>query len=199
MGDSGARDLMKDIEKRFEQEVDPLDLVMPEQQGEKLSGASAAWDWITRQPPYEVLRESLEKLKKDQSFDVRNADSPYRRIDELMGMGFDYLISGHTHQERKLARSRGRGAYFNSGTWVGLMHFTDGQLSSSSEFKKVYETLKSARTIADLEKFPGLVERKPAVVSITNEGGAVKAQLRRVSLVAGMANLTEVEAAAGGN
>jgi UDP-2,3-diacylglucosamine pyrophosphatase LpxH len=194
-----SRDLMKDIEDRFERQIDPLELVTPGQQGEKLGGFGASWDWITRKPTYVVLREALEKLKKDLSFDIRNPDSPYRRIDELMGSGFDYVITGHTHQERSLARSRGRGAYFNSGTWVALMHFTDKQLSSDSEFKGVYETLKNARTIADLERLPGLVERKPAVVSITQENGAVRAQLQRVSLAKGAIRLKDVGAGAGGN
>ena len=170
-----------------------------ENQTETLGGFSAAWDWITNQPPHEVLREALEKLKEDQSFNARNPDSPYCRIDELMGSGFDYLITGHTHQERRLIRSRGRGAYFNSGTWVALMHFTPDQLSSEKNFADVFRVLRDSRTIAELERYPGLVERKPAAVSIAKENGIVRAQLRRVSLANNAVVLTDVDAGTGGN
>jgi UDP-2,3-diacylglucosamine pyrophosphatase LpxH len=196
---AGSQDLMKDIETGFERRIDPLDLVSPERQGETLGGFSAAWDWITRRPTHEVLREALEKLKEDQSFNPRNPDSPYRRIDELMGIGFDYLITGHTHQERSLGRSRGRGAYFNSGTWVALMHFTADQLSSDKKFEDVFKVLRDSRTIAELERYPGLVERKPAAVSITLESNVVKAQLRRVSLANNQVVLTDVDSGTGGN
>ena len=33
-------------------------------------------------------------------------------------------MTGHTHLERVLARSGGRGAYFNSGTWVPLIRLS---------------------------------------------------------------------------
>jgi hypothetical protein len=190
---------MKDIESRFEQQVDPLELVAAEQKGETLGAFSAAWDWITRKPTHEVLREALQKLKKDQSFVLQNPDSPYHRIDELMGTGFDYVIAGHTHQERIVPRGRGRGTYFNSGTWVALMRFTDSQLSSDAEFKGVFENLKSSRTIAEIEQHAGLIERKPAVVSITQVSGAVRAQLQRVSLAQGRIDLKDVGAEAGGS
>ncbi len=200
-GGSGAasqsRELMNEIEVRFRKRTNPLDLVVTGQRAEMLGSFSAALDWFTGRPPEEVLREALEKLKKDSSFDALNADSPYWRIDELVGH-FDYLITGHTHQERKPGRTNGRGVYFNSGTWAALMNFTGTQLSSDSEFKVIFDKLKSSRTIAQLEQLPGLVLRKPAVVAVNEESGAVGAQLQRVALVNGILNLTEVQGEAGG-
>ena len=157
---SESRELMNEVEDMFNKRTDPLALVAGGQRAEMLGGFSAAWEWMMRRPTSEVLREALEKLKKDRSFDVRNADSPYRRIDELVGSGFDYVITGHTHQERKLARSKGRGMYFNSGTWVALLRLEEKQLSSESLFESVFAALKSSRTIADLEQYPGVVERR---------------------------------------
>ena len=104
------------------------------------------------------------------------------------------MIAGHTHQERSLARTRGPGIYFNSGTWVAVMQFTDEQLSSTEKFAALFTALRNARTIADLETFPGLVERRPAAVCITKEGGTVLARLQRVSLVQGNIQLSDVAA-----
>jgi UDP-2,3-diacylglucosamine pyrophosphatase LpxH len=191
---SESRELMNEVENMFNKRTDPLALVAPGRSAEMLGGFSAAWDWISGRPRNEVLREALEKLKEDRTFDVRNADSPYRRIDELVGSGFDYVITGHTHQERVLARSRGRGMYFNTGTWVALMNFSEKQLFSATEFASLFTVLESSRTIAALELYPGLVERKPAVVCITQEGGVVQALLKRVTLPGdGVLSLTEVQ------
>jgi len=197
-GGSESSELMNEIEEMFNKRTDPMSLVGAGRHLQTLGAFSAAWDWVMRRPTHEVLREALEKLKKDRSFDVRNADSPYRRIDELMGGGFDYVIAGHTHQERKLARFKGRGMYFNSGTWAALMNFSEKQLSSPSEFKSVFDAMQNARTIQDLEQNPGLVARKPAVVSVTQESGVVQAKLQRVTLVNGALSLAEVQGEAGG-
>lgn len=194
---SESTELMNEIEEMFNQRTDPMSLVSRDRRPQTLGAVSAAWDWISRRPTNEVLREALEKLKKDRSFDIRSADNSYRRIDELIGGGFDYVITGHTHQERALGRSKGRGMYFNSGTWVALMSFSEKQLSSPSEFETVFKTLQNSRTIQDLEKYPGLVTRKPAVVSITQENGMVRAQLQRVNLVNGALSLTEVQGESG--
>jgi UDP-2,3-diacylglucosamine pyrophosphatase LpxH len=195
---SQSCELMNEVENMFNNRTDPLALVAGGQRAEILGGFSAAWDWITRRSTSEVLREALEKLKKDRSFDVRNADSPYRRLDELVGSGFDYVITSHTHQERKLARSKGRGLYFNTGTWVALLRLTEKQLSSASQFQSVFAALQSSRTIRELEQYPGVVERKPAVVSIIQEGGVVRAQLQRVTLENGAVNLVGVQGEEGG-
>jgi UDP-2,3-diacylglucosamine pyrophosphatase LpxH len=194
---SESCELMNQVESMFDKRTDPVALVASGRRPELLGGFSAARDWIAGRPKSEVLREALEKLKKDRSFDVRNADSPYRRIDELVGGSFDYVVAGHTHQERKLARSKGRGEYFNSGTWVALMNLTERQLSSASEFQSVFTVLSNSRTMAQLEQHPGLVERKPATVAITQENGLVRAQLSRVSLANGVLALTEVNGESG--
>jgi hypothetical protein len=72
--------------------------------------------------------------------------------------------------------------YFNSRTWVALINLTQQQLSSSVEFQSLFTALEQSRTIAQLEQHPGLVQRKPAVVSITQKDGLVMAHLQRVAL-----------------
>jgi UDP-2,3-diacylglucosamine pyrophosphatase LpxH len=189
-----SRELMNRVEAMLTSRVAPLALVPTAgADPEMLGGFSAGWNWVSGQPKHEVVREALAKLKKDASFDLLDADSTFHRIDNLVGSSFDYVVAGHTHLERRLGRSKGRGMYFNSGTWVGLMNITEAQLSSEIEFKNVFDTLSSSRTIADLEGQPGLVIRKPAVVSITRVEGTVKARLQRVSVDCGELYLEDVE------
>jgi predicted phosphodiesterase len=62
--------------------------------------------------------EALDSLDKDRSFEPDTEDDTYRDLDKLVGPDIDFLIVGHTHLERALRRRRGRGCYFNSGTWA---------------------------------------------------------------------------------
>ncbi len=80
----------------------------------------------------------------------------FERIDELVGPEYDVVIAGHTHLARALDRSRGRGRYFNSGTWAGLMKLTPTQLQSPAAFKPVFERLRRSHTIAELETSFGI-------------------------------------------
>jgi hypothetical protein len=136
----------------------------------------AAWDWIRRKPPVEVLLEALEGVKEDHSFDLDDQDETFKRIDEWVGAGFDFVITGHTHLERFIRRRSG-GAYFNTGAWVALMRLTEEMLSSPAAFQPVFDRIKSSSTVAALED---LVEYRPAVVSIRRDGSQVHGVLQHV-------------------
>lgn len=149
-------------------------------QDEFLGFFSSAYSWITGGSTSEVLRNFLDGLKKDQSFQLKHADETYERTDEIVHPNVDFVITGHTHQERALRRKQGGGFYYNSGTWVRLIQLSDNVLNSEAQFEKVFAAFEQG-TMAALDKFkPSLVRRLPAVVSIVDEGSAVRAALQRV-------------------
>lgn len=175
-GTTGSEKLLDDIEKLFDENADPLQMIEGAQAAEQLGMFGAAWDWIRRKPPVEVLLEALEGVKQDHSFDLDDQDETFKRIDEWVGAGFDFVITGHTHLERFIRRRSG-GAYFNTGAWVALMRLTEEMLSSPAAFQPVFDRIKSSSTVAALED---LVEYRPAVVSIRRDGSRVYGVLQHV-------------------
>jgi hypothetical protein len=173
-----ADELLDHVENLVDRKVNPLELLEGSEATEQLGVFGAAWDYIRRKPQEEVLLEALQGLKRDRSFELDNRDETYQRLDQFVGAGFDYLIAGHTHLERVISRSAGRGSYLNTGTWVGLMRFTEVQLSSVDQFRPVWAAIRKASTIAGLSDY---IERRPAVVSVRRETGTARGVLQRVS------------------
>ncbi len=175
-GTAGSEKLLDDIERLVDENADPLQLLEGAQAAEQLGMFGAAWDWIRRKPPVEVLLEALEGVKQDHSFDLGEQDDTYQRIDEWAGAGFDFVITGHTHLERFIRRKSG-GVYFNTGAWVALMRLTEETLSSPGAFEPTFQRIQTSSTVAALGD---LVEYRPAVVSIRREGSQVRGVLQRV-------------------
>ncbi len=190
-GAAGPEQLLDRVETLLDENADPLHMLEADQVAEQLGMVGAAWDWIRRKPEIEVLLEALESVKQDHSFVVDAPDDTYKRIDEWVGSGFDFVIAGHTHLERCIRRGSGRGTYFNSGTWVALMRLKDEMLSSPAAFQPVFDQIKSSSTVAALGD---LVEYRPAVVSIRREEGQVRGFLERVQFDGGNLALTRLAA-----
>lgn len=174
-----AQALMDQAEQAFQAGVTPISLVRASQ-AEQLGAWQAAWDWLRGQPKHEVLREALEFLDKDRSFDPNAPDDTFRQFDSRVAPEIDLLLTGHTHLARSLKRSRGDGHYFNSGTWARLMRVAPEVRRDKERFKQLYELLGKAR-MADLDSQPGLVMRPNTVVAIWADAqGATQAELRQV-------------------
>jgi hypothetical protein len=94
----------------------------------------------------------------------------------------DFVIAGHTHLARVVGRSKGKGLYFNSGTWASLMKLTAEQLKSAQTFKPVFDRLSKASSIPDLGN---LVMRRPTAVTVVKGGAGARASLDEVSLMKG--------------
>lgn len=140
----------------------------------------------------EVLRSYLDGLKKDQSFEIDHPDETFVRTDDIVSTEFDFVITGHTHQEKALRRRHG-GMYYNSGTWVRLIQLADEVLDSETEFAKAFTAFsQGSLTVLDECDDPKLVIRKPAVVSIVNAGGTAKAALNHVEGKPGTQSLVVV-------
>ncbi len=156
---------------------------------EKLGVAGAMWDWFTAKKPHQVLREALEKLWKDPSFDMDHEDDTFRRIDKHVGHDFEFVVTGHTHLARSIPRKEGRGHYFNTGTWASLIRLEPAMLKSDKAFEPVFEALKQP-TLAGIEEVKsGLIKRWPTCVSIVKRKNGVESNLFRVELVEGELDL----------
>jgi UDP-2,3-diacylglucosamine pyrophosphatase LpxH len=170
--------LMDHAESLF-RTTNPVDLVYG-QQDQQLGWWDALTAVMSRREPHEIAREAIKEVADHTTFDVGHIDADYRLIDELAGPACDIVVAGHTHLARSLNRARGRGRYFNSGTWASLMQLTPAQLNTAAAFEPVFETMRQAKTIADLK---GLVCTRPTVVTVRKQGNQVDASLDKVTRI----------------
>lgn len=126
--------------------------------------------------PREGLRLALAGyLESDRSFHFDVEDDTFRKLDESAGEA-DFVVAGHTHLARRLARRRAPGFYFNSGTWIRLIQLTPTMLTPEG-FRPVYEAMR-AGSLEALDAIPDLVLQRRTVVSIWAEGDEVVGELR---------------------
>ncbi|HEV3470254.1 MAG TPA: metallophosphoesterase [Pyrinomonadaceae bacterium] len=176
-----AERLLAETEERLVRGLDPLALVGADQRGAYLGVGSAVMKWFGGAEKSEVLREALSKLREDRSFDFSTEDATFVGLDEQIGGNAEFVVAGHTHLERAMPRKRGRGWYFNSGTWARLVRIDRDVLDSADRFREVFDAFK-AGTIQALDDFPELVMRRLTVVAVWDEDGRTHGELRRVSL-----------------
>jgi UDP-2,3-diacylglucosamine pyrophosphatase LpxH len=175
-----AEILVRQAEERMRLNISPMDLIANDEQGGYLGGFTALKKLFQGQSPSEVLREALEGLRHDVSFELETEDDTYRNLDGKVGEEVAFVIAGHTHLERALKRKKGRGYYFNTGTWVRLIRLERGILESAEKFGRVFETFKQG-SMADLDAFEGLILRRLTVASFRIEDNQTIGELRRVA------------------
>jgi UDP-2,3-diacylglucosamine pyrophosphatase LpxH len=185
-----AERLLDRAEAMF-RETNAIDLVYG-QQSQQLNWWDAVSAALRRREPYEIALEAIKEVASTTTFNVGQVDGDFQLIDELVGGTYDVVVAGHTHLARALDRTRGRGRYFNSGTWASLMRLTPAQLQSAASFKPVFETLRNSTTIAGLGK---LVWTRPTAVIVRTQGARVRSSLELVSLKAGKIALVPLSAA----
>ena len=157
----------------------PMDLVKQDHD-RQLGFWGATWKLVTGKPMHEVLREALEDLDKDRSFDIDEPDDTFKRLDALVTSSIDYVVAGHTHLERALRRKSGRAYYFNSGTWARLIKIEKATRQDPVKFERVFNLLKGG-SMEDLDKEPDLVIKRCSIVSIwTDPDGRTHGELRRM-------------------
>ncbi|MFZ6801264.1 metallophosphoesterase [Undibacterium sp. Di24W] len=176
---SDAANMLLAAEQQTLSGVNPLNLVQGKQ-AEQLGGLGAFISWLKDKSPSEVLREALDKLDEDRSFDPTAIDETFTSLDKEVQGNIDYLIAGHTHLERALKRQKGNGYYFNSGTWARLIKIEPATRQSPEKFKALFDILKSG-TMAKLDATPGLISKFCTVVAIVNDGHGVLGELRHVT------------------
>nr|WP_314863901.1 metallophosphoesterase [uncultured Undibacterium sp.] len=176
---SDATNMLLATEQQTLNGINPLNLVQGKQT-EQLGGFGALINWLKDKPPSEVLREALDKLDEDRSFDPTAIDDTFTSLDKEVQGNIDFLIAGHTHLERALKRQKGNGYYFNSGTWARLIRIEPATRQSPEKFKMLFDILKSG-TMAKLDATPGLISKFCTVVAIVNDGDGVLGELRHVT------------------
>jgi UDP-2,3-diacylglucosamine pyrophosphatase LpxH len=182
-----ARDLLDRAETSLQENAAPLDLVGSDQRADYVGVTGALKRLITGKGPVEALRDALDWLDNDRSFNPRTEDDTYRELDKLVGGDIDFLIAGHTHLERALKRGRGRGFYFNSGTWARLIQIPPQLRQDRAAFANLFQRLK-AGTMEALDGRagePSLTLRRCSVVSIWHEAGVTLGELRHVVALPG--------------
>jgi UDP-2,3-diacylglucosamine pyrophosphatase LpxH len=132
--------LLSEVESAWRQGVAPISLVRGTQDYQ-LGFWSATRDFVSGKPKHEVLREALEHLDRDRSFNPGAPDDTFRDLDSMVGADIDLLLAGHTHLERSQPRSRGRGHYFNSGTWARLIRIEPDMRQDETAFKSLFRLL----------------------------------------------------------
>lgn len=178
-----AAALLEETEKRLQDNVRPVSLIANDHLGQSLGFSSALMKIIRGEDRSEVLREALEQLQEDRSFDLKYEDETYKRLDDQMGDAFDFVIAGHTHLERALPRRKKKGWYYNSGTWVRLIKLEDKVLRNKELFGRVFNAFK-AGTLEALDSHTleyQLVMRRLTVVAISAEGGITRGKLQHVN------------------
>jgi UDP-2,3-diacylglucosamine pyrophosphatase LpxH len=165
-----AAQFMDRVEEEARLGTEPMDLVRGSE-AQQLGFWSAASNMVRGRSRIEVLREALEKLDSDRSFDPLAGDSTFDRIDALVSPEIDFVVAGHTHLERALKRKRGAGWYFNSGTWARLIRITPEIRQDALRFAQVFALFRGG-TMAALDLEPNLVEKRCSVVSICMDGPA---------------------------
>jgi hypothetical protein len=174
-----ARALMQTVEEQMRTAVDPMDIVGHEQ-NQSLGIVAAIGKWASGESAAEVLREALERLDKDRSFDLQERDDTARQLDELVSPAINVILAGHTHLERAMHRQHGNGCYFNSGTWARVIRIDPQLRADPKKFEQVFNLFKSG-PMDQLDAFPGLVQRRcPVVVISAQKAGGISAQLCHV-------------------
>lgn len=164
-----AEELLRQAEIRIEQRVDPMTLIPLEEQQESLGSWKAIRKWWRGEGRAEVLREFLDRLRADRSFDLSYGDETFQKLDAQMGEA-DFLVAGHTHLERALPRARNRGFYFNTGAWVRLIRLAPEVLEDAKEFGDLYKLFQEGGAISRLDEYPDLVRRCLTVAAFRRHG-----------------------------
>ncbi len=151
---------------------------------ETLGTPQYIWDrltsWFTGITKAEALRRALtDWLKDDRTFAITDRDDTYKEVIKTVGPDIHFIITGHTHLERAIDIGGGR-FYFNCGTWIRLLSFTENMLKNEDSFNPVFNLLKNC-TMDDIDKAsfsdaPFVLDQNSAVC-ISAENGKVTGRL----------------------
>jgi UDP-2,3-diacylglucosamine pyrophosphatase LpxH len=173
-----GEDMMLKVEQQIKDNILPADLLQDDAE-QQLGAFRATFDFIMGESNAEVLREILEKLDTDPSFDLEDHDETFLALDEKISGNIDFLVAGHTHLERALPRTNGGGVYFNSGTWARLIRIKDTVRQNKTEFWRLFNLLKNSN-MATLDAQEDLIMKPCTVVAIKRSENGVVGELCNV-------------------
>jgi hypothetical protein len=185
-------------DQRLRDRVEPITLIPDYERTQQLGFPSAIVSWVRGKDVRETLRNALDTLWKDRSFDWSRTDDTFRQLDDAVAPIIDFVLAGHTHLERALPRRKRGGFYFNSGTWARLIELTPEVLADQVKFNKVFGAL-AAGTMDALDSYgpPKLVLKQHTVVAVRADRAGTHGELMHWELVKGKFDLVPVAPTAG--
>ena len=155
----------------------------------------AIWQKLIGSSECEILRVALDGLHKDQSFAFDDADDTYKSATSAISAEIPFVLTGHTHLLRALARPRG--GYFNSGTWARVIQVTPKYLANEQQFQPIYQALK-AKSLPEIDAIQdqtghSVVQKICPVVHLQNQGDRVIGRLARVAKKGGEYKLLDID------
>jgi UDP-2,3-diacylglucosamine pyrophosphatase LpxH len=176
--DTLVNDMLKAAEmnyqtRRMGSRIEDETLGLPRLMWDRLTG------WITGVGKAEALRRALlDWLGGDTTFTIDDRDDTFNQVTQSVGTGIDFIVTGHTHLERAINMGGGR-FYFNCGTWIRLLRFTDAMLKDTASFQPVYNVLEDGRMsridAAESDGKPFVLNQTSAVCIKTDPAGVVGA------------------------
>jgi len=153
--------------------------------------------WIRGIEPANALRRALlDWLRGDTTFKFDDQDETCVEVMKSVGQPVDVVITGHTHLARAIDLGGGR-LYFNSGTWIRLMQFTEAMLKDDVTFAPIYKMLNDGKmTTIDAATFDGkplLLDRTSEIEITCDASGGVLGRLNWVTGDGTGAPVAEVE------
>lgn len=155
---------------------------------ETLGTGQYLWDrltsWFTGISKVEALRRALQDwLKDDKTFEIADRDDTCKEVVASVGQDIHFLITGHTHLERAIDLGGSR-FYFNCGTWIRLLRFTEAMLENEEKFKPVYDLLVRGRMKdidqAIFDNTPFVLHQQSAVCIRADKDGTVVGELAHI-------------------
>jgi UDP-2,3-diacylglucosamine pyrophosphatase LpxH len=145
-----------------------------------LGTGQLVWDrltgWLRNVSEAEALRRALKDwLAQDKTFRVDDRDETFKNVMASVGTEIDFVVTGHTHLERAIEVGPGR-YYFNTGTWIRLLRFTEAMLESEGSFTPIYRVLKDGKMSAidaGTPDHPLVLDQTSSVCIRANGQGAV--------------------------
>jgi len=155
----------------------------------------AIWQKLIGSSECEILRVALDGLHKDQSFAFDDADDTYKSATSAISAEIPFVLTGHTHLMRAIARPRG--GYFNSGTWARLIQVKPANLVDEQSFEPIYRAL-IAKTLPGIDAIQdqtghSVVQKICPVVHLQNQGDRVIGRLARVAKKGGEYKLLDID------
>lgn len=166
----------------------------PEALAAEEEGTLGAWDlvsgWVGLVDRVEALRRALQDwLRDDRTFDVDFEDELFGKMEERIGPGVDFVVTGHTHKPRALTFADGA-RYYNSGTWIRTLRLSSEVLDDARAFEEDVWPLLASGSMADIDeaeipgpdgsRVPLLLDRTVAV-RISARDQATVGELLRVT------------------
>ncbi len=175
-----ATELLDEADAHFRDDLSPMDLLSADQQGRHLGRWSAFHKRVSGGSKSEILRERLDGLFRDPSFDTTHPDDTFLAFDARISDKADVVVTGHTHLERALPRVAASGYYFNTGTWARLIQIDEDRLNEPFKFKEMVDAIEVG-SMAALDDVANLVQRRNTVFSAKPVGGRTQLELHHVT------------------